>query len=247
MWRTFRTEWRRTMLTWPAWVATAVVLVASLLGLQTYASLGIGAGLAWHAFSYAVVSVGIVVPIVAAVGFGDRMAGDARSGYLALALMRVPPRTLLLARLACMAVGAAVAVLLGLLPALVLSFALYPATNIPFGTALSVYAAPDWVVTGSNLGTLVLASAAWAVFMAMGVGSLVWNPRWLIGGSILGYLIATVTLPSVVNPMVRVDLASYVPAVGALWTDAVWWVVWGALGAVVGMSLWMRRRQILAG
>lgn len=149
--------------------------------------------------------------------------------------------------MACMAVGTAVAVLLGLLPALVWSLFLYPATSIPFGGALSVYAAPDWIVTGSNLGTLVLASAAWAVFMAMGVGSLVWNPRWLIGGSILVHLVATVAVPSVANPMVRMDLSSYMPRLGALWTDAVWWLVWGALGSVVGTSLWMRRRQIIAG
>lgn len=113
------------------------------------------------------------------------------------------------------------------------------------GGGLSVYAAPDWIVTGSNLGTLLLASAAWSVVIR--VGALVWNPRWLIGGSILVYLVATVAVPSVANPMVRMDWSSYIPGLGALWTDAVWWLVWGALGSVVGTSLWRRRRQIIAG
>ena len=59
----------------------------------------------------------------------------------------------------------------------------------------------------------------------------------------MGYLAATVAVLNVANPMVRMDLSSYIPPLGALGTDP----VWGAPGSVAESILWMRRRQIIGG
>ena len=96
MWRPLRTEWRRSVITWPAWAATSIVLIGSLLGLHAHTGLGLG-------------SIGGGRP-------HDRRRAARVPGFGANA--RAKKRTLLLPRMACMAVGRALTVLLGLLPPL---------------------------------------------------------------------------------------------------------------------------------
>lgn len=248
MWPIIQVEWWRSLKTVQTKIAVLVVVGLSFLGFYQYANLDLGAiggGGAWQAFGQATTPVGVLFPLIGAIAFGDRLASDARTGYLALLLMRISYWRLLGARLLVAGFGTVMVVVIGLVPAFLMAWILYPMQSTAFPGALVLYHAPDWVIMGSNLGTLCLASASWTLFVLLVVSAWVRNPYAVVGAPVVAYLLATVVLAPRFNPMVHADLLNYVPGTGPLWIDAAIWAAWGFLSIGAGAYLWSRRRELL--
>jgi hypothetical protein len=225
-------------------VAFVVIVGLSFLGFHQYVSLDLaamGGGAGWLAFAQAVSHVGVLAPLIGAIAFGDRVPTDARTGYLALTLMRVRPSTLVAARLLTSTMGTIAIVVMGLLPVFIVSLVAFPWNRVPFTGALASYGGPDWVLTVANLSVLCLASAAWTVCTAFPVSAIVRHPYWAMAIPVALYLFAGLLAPPRFNPIVRIDLLNYVPAVGPLWSDGVVWAGWALLCLILGTALWRYR------
>ncbi len=225
-------------------VALGVIIGLSFLGFHQYASLDLaamGGGAGWLAFAQSVSPVGVLGPLIGAIAFGDRVPTDVRTGYLALALMRVRPSTLVVARLLASAIGTIAIVVLGLVPAFIVSVVAFPLNRVSFSGALAAHGGSDWVFTLANLSVLCLASAAWTVSTVFTVSAMVRNPYWAMAIPVALYLLAGVLAPPRFNPIVHIDLLNYVPVVGPWWSDGVVWTLWALLCLILGSALWRRR------
>jgi len=227
--------------------ALIVVMGLTVVGLHPYLAYAAAyGGTAWDAFLYAVAPVGVFAPILALVSVGDSLASDAASGYLALLLLRVPLFTVLWIRGVVAIVVWAMVMAIAVLPACVFALVSYPTGASGFvlpGVLPQVYHGAPWVITVANFGTMALGASVWAVASQIFVSSWTRNPYWTVAVPLAVYLGGSLVLPAVANPIQRIALFAYVPAIGPLWTDPVVWVAVLVVFGVAGSARWMLRGE----
>ncbi len=240
-------EWHRVAHSPRTWVAAMFGVALSFLGLHVYTSLNFQDQVpsAWVGIGYSTLYLSPFLPLVGAVAFGDWLAGDAESAFLACTVTRTGlPRMLYRSSLTAL-LGTALLIVVSLIPATMMSIVLFPVAPGPLAGALSGYHAPEWIFTLANVGTLTLAGACWTTVAMLVTPLILPNRYWVVGVPVIVYLLLGVLLPPTYNPMRRSDLWFYQPTVGAFWTDPLVWVGLLIVGGLIGGSLWLRKGDLL--
>jgi len=238
-------EGRRFLHSPRPWLAAAVGMLLTGIGLHQYASISFQNQVpsAWIAMGYSTAFIPPLLPLVGAIGFGDGLAQDLENGYLPCLIVRMGlTRTLWRRGVATFFASGAV-LMLSLIPAAIISVLAFPVQRGRLIGALQGFAAPDWLFTLANVGTLLLAEMAWTT-VAVLVTPLLVRRYWVQAVPLLTYLILAVAMAPPYNPMRRSELWYYVPTLGPYWTDAALWALFLLLGAAVAIVAWARRGDV---